>query len=80
MQLWLDFGKAIPRSDLEERLIELVKIRASQLDGCAVCLHMHTTSARKLGETEERLYLLDPGVNLRSIASANAPHWLGPKL
>jgi len=59
MQLWLDFGKAIPRSDLEERLIELVKIRASQINGCAVCFHMHTTSARKLGEKEERLYLLN---------------------
>ena len=39
--------------------MELVKIRASQINGCAVCLHMHTTSARKLGETQECLYLLD---------------------
>jgi AhpD family alkylhydroperoxidase len=39
--------------------MELVKIHASQINGCAVCLHMQTTSARKLGETEERLYLLD---------------------
>src|SRR6516165_12111447 len=39
--------------------MELVKIRASQINGCAVCLHMHTTSARKLGETQECLYLLN---------------------
>lgn len=39
--------------------MELVKIRASQINGCAVCLHMHTAAARKKGETEERLYLLD---------------------
>lgn len=39
--------------------MELVKIRASQINGCAFCLHMHTASARRQGETEERLYLLD---------------------
>ena len=59
MQLWLDFGNAILRSGLDECLMELVKIHASQINGCAVCLHMQTASARKLGETEERLYLLD---------------------
>jgi len=59
MQAWLDFGKKILQSGLEDRLMELVKIRASQINGCAFCLHMHTASARKLGETEERLYLLD---------------------
>jgi AhpD family alkylhydroperoxidase len=59
MQFWLDFGKAILRNGLEDRLAELVKIRASQINGCAFCPHMHTISARKLGETEERLYLLD---------------------
>jgi AhpD family alkylhydroperoxidase len=59
MQAWLDFGKAILRSGLEDSLAELVKIRASQINGCARCLHMHTAAARKAGETEERLYLLD---------------------
>ena len=39
--------------------MELVKIRASQINGCAFCLHMHTAAAREHGETEERLYLLD---------------------
>jgi AhpD family alkylhydroperoxidase len=44
---------------LERSLIELVKIRASQINGCAFCLHMHARDARAMGESEERLYLLD---------------------
>jgi AhpD family alkylhydroperoxidase len=59
MQSWLEFGKDVLQSGLEESLMELVKIRASQINGCAGCLHMHTASARKRGETEERLYLLN---------------------
>ncbi|MFY9694283.1 MAG: carboxymuconolactone decarboxylase family protein [Xanthobacteraceae bacterium] len=59
MQAWLDFGKTILKAGLEESLMELVEIRASQINGCARCLHMHTASARQRGETEERLYLLD---------------------
>lgn len=43
---------------LEHSLIELVKIRASQINGCAYCLHMHTSDAREAGESEARLYLL----------------------
>ena len=38
---------------------ELIKIRASQINGCAFCINMHTTDARKLGETEQRIYLLN---------------------
>lgn len=37
---------------------ELIKIRASQINGCAYCVNMHTADARKLGETEQRIYLL----------------------
>lgn len=59
MQSWLDFGKNVLQSGLEESLMELVKVRASQINGCAGCLYMHTAAARKRGETEERLYLLD---------------------
>jgi AhpD family alkylhydroperoxidase len=59
MQQWLDFGNAIHKSGLDDSLMELVKIRASQMNGRAMCLHMHTADARKQGETEERLYLLD---------------------
>ena len=59
MQAWRDFGNGLLKDGLEESLMELVKIRASQINGCAFCLHMHTASARQHGETEERLYLLD---------------------
>lgn len=48
----------VHRSGLEESLLELVKSRASQLNGCAWCLDMHTKDARARGETEQRLYLL----------------------
>ena len=44
---------------LEDSLIELVKTRASQINGCAYCLHMHTSDALKAGERAERLFLLD---------------------
>jgi len=43
---------------LESSLLELIKIRASQINGCAFCLDMHTKDARAAGETEQRLYTL----------------------
>lgn len=46
------------RDGIDPALAELIKIRASQLNGCAFCLHMHTTDARKAGESEERLALV----------------------
>jgi AhpD family alkylhydroperoxidase len=46
-------------SDLEPSLRELVKVRASQLNGCAYCLDMHTKDARAAGEAEQRLYALN---------------------
>jgi AhpD family alkylhydroperoxidase len=48
----------LANSGLETSLYHLVKTRASQINGCAYCIHMHTADARKHGETEERLYLL----------------------
>jgi len=50
---------AVQGSGLEQSLIDLVKTRASQINGCAYCIHMHTREARGRGESEERLYLLD---------------------
>jgi AhpD family alkylhydroperoxidase len=49
----------IKRCGLPHRLLDLVKMRASQINGCAFCLDMHSKDARKLGETEQRLYLLN---------------------
>ena len=48
----------VRQSGLEPRLLELVKTRASQLNGCAYCIDMHTKDARAHGETEQRLYAL----------------------
>ncbi|SFL85892.1 alkylhydroperoxidase AhpD family core domain-containing protein [Gracilibacillus orientalis] len=46
------------QTEFDEKLIELVKIRASQLNNCAYCINMHTKDARALGETEQRIYCL----------------------
>lgn len=51
--------KYIQGSGLEPSLIELVKMRASQINGCAFCLDMHSKDARARGESEQRLYLLN---------------------
>ena len=47
------------QGSIERSVIDLVKIRASQINACAVCLNMHTRDARKAGETEARIYLLE---------------------
>ena len=49
----------LAKCGLPKRLIELVKFRASQINGCAYCLDVHSKDARRAGETEQRLYLLD---------------------
>ncbi|MEP6753274.1 MAG: carboxymuconolactone decarboxylase family protein [Candidatus Dormiibacterota bacterium] len=48
----------VQNGGLEENLLELVKIRSSQLNGCAYCLDMHTKDARAIGESEQRLHVL----------------------
>ena len=67
MQPMLSLERSIATSGLEHSLIHLVKTRASQINGCAFCIDMHTRDARKAGETEARLYLLD--------AWREAPHY-----
>jgi AhpD family alkylhydroperoxidase len=70
MQPRIDYAKVAPeiraalksldehvqQTDLDRGLIELVKLRASLINGCAYCVDMHTKIARSLGETEQRLY------------------------
>jgi len=55
----LALNKFAEESGLEHTLLELVKIRASQINGCAFCIDMHTIDARAAGESEQRIYLLD---------------------
>lgn len=54
----LALESAVQRSGLEHSLIGLVKMRVSQINGCAYCLDMHSKDARAAGETEQRLHLL----------------------
>ena len=56
MKIMLDMEKYTKTTAIERKLRELIKIRASQINGCAFCLNMHTADARKIGETEQRLY------------------------
>ncbi len=59
IQAMADLEAKIAACGLEKSLMELVKIRASQINGCAFCLSMHTRDARAAGEAEERIYLLN---------------------
>ncbi|SFJ78408.1 alkylhydroperoxidase AhpD family core domain-containing protein [Thermoflavimicrobium dichotomicum] len=58
-QTMLKLESYTKNSGIDPKLLELIKIRASQLNGCAFCLHMHTKEARAMGESEERIYLLN---------------------
>lgn len=58
MKAWLDFSAHVAKSGLEPSLLELVKLRASQINACANCLNMHSYEARWAGETEQRVALL----------------------
>jgi AhpD family alkylhydroperoxidase len=59
VQLMLNIESYIANCGLDHRLLHLIKTRASQINGCAYCLDMHTKDARALGEEEQRLYALD---------------------
>ena len=56
---YIALNQFVEQCGLEHSLLELVKMRASQINACAFCLDMHSIDARALGETEQRLYLLD---------------------
>ncbi len=51
--------KVLAESGLEQGLVDLVRLRASQINGCSFCIHMHAVDARKHGETELRTLMLD---------------------
>jgi AhpD family alkylhydroperoxidase len=58
MKAYLEFSTLVAQSGLEASLLELVKLRASQINACANCLNMHSFEARQAGETEQRIALL----------------------
>jgi AhpD family alkylhydroperoxidase len=59
LQAMMGLENYVRECGLEAALLELVKLRASQINGCAYCIDMHTKDARARGETEQRLYLLN---------------------
>lgn len=59
MQAMVGLEQAVHEGPLEPELLELIKMRASQINGCAYCLDMHSKDARARGESEQRLYLLN---------------------
>ncbi|KIL79097.1 4-carboxymuconolactone decarboxylase [Bacillus badius] len=58
MDIMMQMEKYTKKSSINRKLRELIKIRVSQINGCAYCLNMHTSDARKMGETEKRIYCL----------------------
>ena len=54
----VEYARKVEDLGLEPSLLELVKIRASQINGCGVCLNMHAQDARRAGETEQRIFML----------------------
>lgn len=77
LKAMLAFEKYVQVSGLERSLYELVKTRASQINGCAYCIDMHTKDARKAGETEQRLYALSAWREIPFTGSGSVPHWNG---
>lgn len=69
----------VDASGLERKLLDLVKVRASQINGCAYCIVMHTNDARKHGESDEWMHLPTLGVRRQFIAHESAPPSLGRK-
>jgi len=59
MEAMIGLEKYIAKSGLDKKLYELIKLRASQINGCAHCINMHARDAMALGETTQRLFLLD---------------------
>ena len=59
IQAMLGLERQVRQARFDQRLLDLVRMRASQINGCAYCLDMHSKDARAAGETEQRLYGLD---------------------
>lgn len=58
MTSYLSLTEMVEKGPIEKSILELVKIRAAQINGCANCLNMHTSDASKAGETQQRLHLI----------------------
>ncbi len=79
MQAMVEAEKAVSEAGLEYSLYELVRIRASQINGCAYCIHMHTRDARKAERLKNASTSWPRGANRRCSRRVNALRWPGPK-
>ena len=79
LKAMLGISQYVRECGLPESLINLIHLRASQINGCAWCLDMHWKDLRAAGENEQRLIHWTPGANPRSIPIENAPRWSGQK-
>jgi AhpD family alkylhydroperoxidase len=58
LKIMMEMERYTKTTGIDRKVRELIKIRASQINGCAFCINMHTADARKMGETEQRLYCI----------------------
>ena len=79
IQAMLGLEKQVRQAGFDHGLLDLVRMRASQINGCSYCLDMHSKDARANGETEQRLYGLDAWRETPYTRRASAPRWSGPK-
>jgi len=64
---------------LDKKLLDLVRFRVSQMNGCAYCLDMHWKEMQAEGEAEQRMYSLDAWRESPTTARPNVRHWSGPR-
>lgn len=77
MKALMALEEQIQSTGLEKSLIELVKIRASQINGCAFCINMHTEDAASAARPSSASICSTPGANHRSTPTASARRWPG---
>ena len=78
-QAMLGLEQAVRESSLGAVIFELIKLRASQINGCAYCIDMHHKDARAGGETEDRLYMLTRGARPPCTPTPSAPRSRSPR-
>ena len=77
LQAMLALEKYIASCGLDHKLVHMLKLRVSQINGCAYCIDMHSLDARAAGETEQRLYALDAWRETPFYTDRERPRWRG---
>jgi AhpD family alkylhydroperoxidase len=79
MQALLALGRTIEGAGVSKQLLDLVYLRASQINGCGVCVDMHARDLKKNGESDERLWSVAGGVTRRTTRTRSGPRWRWPR-